>query len=101
MAAIGWAIEKPDVAALTRSRAAAVAYMAVGPMALCYVAWFAALRRIPTSTASTGMLLVPVIGAVSAAATLGEPLGLREFAAFALTLGGVALELRGKRERAG
>jgi drug/metabolite transporter (DMT)-like permease len=40
------------------------------------------------------MLLVPVIGVVSAAFILGEPLGLREVAAMALTLGGVTLALR-------
>jgi drug/metabolite transporter (DMT)-like permease len=66
----------------------------VGPMALCYLAWFGALKRIPTTTASTGLLLIPIIGALSAALILSEPLGMREFAAFALTLGGVALELR-------
>jgi drug/metabolite transporter (DMT)-like permease len=96
MVIVGWAIERPDLTALTASRAAAIAYMAAGPMALCYLAWFAALRRIPTSAASTGILLVPIIGAVLAAAILGEPLGVREFAAFTLTLGGVALGLRGK-----
>jgi drug/metabolite transporter (DMT)-like permease len=40
------------------------------------------------------MLLVPVIGVVSAALILGEPLGLREIAAMVLTLGGVTLALR-------
>jgi drug/metabolite transporter (DMT)-like permease len=40
------------------------------------------------------MLLVPVIGVVSAAVILGEPLGLREVSAMALTLGGVTLALQ-------
>ena len=40
------------------------------------------------------MLLVPVIGVVSAAIILGEPLGMREVAAMALTLGGVTLALQ-------
>jgi drug/metabolite transporter (DMT)-like permease len=35
-----------------------------------------------------------VIGVVSAAFILGEPLGLREVAAMVLTLGGVTLALR-------
>lgn len=94
MILLGWVVERPDLGSLTGIGACAIAYMAVGPMALCYLAWFGALRRIPATTASTGILLVPVIGAVSAAVILGEPLGLREMAAFALTLGGVALELR-------
>jgi drug/metabolite transporter (DMT)-like permease len=40
------------------------------------------------------MLLVPVIGVVSAAVILGEALGLREIGAMALTLGGVTLALQ-------
>jgi drug/metabolite transporter (DMT)-like permease len=39
-------------------------------------------------------LLVPVIGVLAAAAMLHEPLGLREFAALVLSLGGVAVALR-------
>lgn len=99
MLVVGWAIERPDLGSLTPAGAGALAYMTVGPMALCYLAWFGAIKRIPTATAATGILLVPVIGAVSAAAILGEPLGLREVAAFALTLGGVALELRRGAEK--
>jgi drug/metabolite transporter (DMT)-like permease len=40
------------------------------------------------------MLIVPPIGVVSAALILGEPLGLREVAAMAITLGGVTLALQ-------
>lgn len=64
------------------------------PMGVCYVTWFETLRRLPPTSASTGMLLVPVIGVVSAAIILGEPLGLREIAAMVLTLGGVTLALQ-------
>ena len=61
---------------------------------LCYVCWFAALERLPAATASIGTLLVPVIGVLAAAAMLREPLGLREIAALAFTLGGVAVAVR-------
>ncbi|MHC6152224.1 hypothetical protein ACVSQB_10550 [Bradyrhizobium elkanii] len=47
------------------------------------------------------MLLVPVIGVVSAAIILGEPLGLREIGAMVLTLGGVTLALQRARRKAG
>ena len=87
-------MESPELESLSGAGAAAVAYLAVGPMALCYLAWFGAIKRIPTATASTGILLVPVIGAISAAVVFGEPLGVREVSAFALTLGGVALALQ-------
>jgi drug/metabolite transporter (DMT)-like permease len=95
MVAVGWAVERPEIGALSRTGAGALAYMAIGPMALCYLAWFGAIRRIPTTTASTGILLVPVVGAAAAAVILGEPLGLRQVSAFALTLAGVTLALRG------
>jgi drug/metabolite transporter (DMT)-like permease len=68
--------------------------MTLIPMGLCYVTWFETLRRLPPTAASTGMLLVPVIGVVSAAVILGEALGLREIGAMALTLGGVTLALQ-------
>ena len=68
--------------------------MTVGPMGACYVTWFGALRRLPSGTAAIGTLLVPIVGIVSANLIIGEQLGLREYAAIALTLSGVALALR-------
>jgi drug/metabolite transporter (DMT)-like permease len=94
MVAAALIVETPTLASLTPGGMGALAYLAVGPMALCYLAWFGAIKRLPTATASTGLLLVPIIGTLSAAVILGEPLGMREILAFALTLGGVALELR-------
>ena len=93
MVVIGLVIEEPDLAALSGPGWAAMAYMAAVPMALCYVAWFAALRHVPPTTASMATLLVPIIGIVSASLVLGEPLGLRELVALVLTLAGVALAL--------
>ncbi len=93
MMAIGVATEHPDPSRLTPAGAGALIYMAIGPMALCYLAWFGALKRVPAGSASAGLLLVPVIGTVSAAFMLGEPLGARVVMALAITLGGVALEL--------
>ena len=69
-------------------------YMTAVPMGLCYLTWFAALRRLPPTTASLATLLTPVIGVVAAAFVLGEPLGSRELMALTLTLAGVALALR-------
>jgi len=94
MLVLGVAFEHPDYAALTFVGLACFVYMTLVPMGVCYLTWFETLRRLPPTTASTGMLLVPVIGVVSAAFILGEPLGLREFAAMALTLGGVTLALQ-------
>ena len=79
---------------ITPTGLACFAYMTLVPMGLCYLTWFETLRRLPATSASTGMLLVPVIGVVSATLILGEPLGLREIAAMVLTLGGVMLALQ-------
>ena len=72
----------------------AMAYMTIVPMGVCYLTWFAALRRLPPQTASMTTLLVPVVGVLTAAFTLGEPLGTVKWIALALTLGGVAIALR-------
>lgn len=65
--------------------------MTLVPMGVCYLIWF---EYLPPSSASTGMLLVPLIGVISAALILGAPLGLREVVAMVLTLGGVTLALQ-------
>ena len=70
-------------------------YAAVMPNAVAYVTWFAALRVLPASTASIGVLLAPVVGVFSSALLLGDPLGLRQLLALVLTLGGIALAALG------
>jgi drug/metabolite transporter (DMT)-like permease len=94
MLILGVAFEQPNYGALTAQGLACFIYMALVPMGLCYLTWFETLRRLPPSSASTGMLLVPLIGVISAALILGEPLGLREVVAMVLTLGGVTLALQ-------
>lgn len=68
-------------------------YMTVFSMGVCYLAWFAALRRLAPATASTALLITPLLGIISGALILGEPFGARELIAAALTLGGVTLSL--------
>ncbi|GGF82783.1 transporter [Azorhizobium oxalatiphilum] len=94
MVAIGLLFEHPHIAALDGPAFWAMAYMVILPMAVCYLTWFAALKRLPPGSASTAMLLVPLTGTMSAALFLGEPLGLREMLAMAFVLGGVVLALR-------
>lgn len=97
MIVLGLAFEHPDVTALTAPGWTALIYMTLGPMAVCYLTWFAALRRLPATTAAIGMLTVPVMGIIAAAIMLGEPLGIREAVATILTLAGVALAVRKPR----
>lgn len=97
MLALGVAFERPDYTALSTAGIASFAYMVVVPMGVCYLAWFETVRRLSSVTASTGILLVPALAVVAAGVMLGEPLGMREVSAIALTLGGVALALRRPR----
>jgi drug/metabolite transporter (DMT)-like permease len=94
MIAIGVLFERPRLDALTTTGWVAMLYMTVVPMGVCYLSWFAALRRLSPATASMATLLTPVVGVLSAAAWFGEPLGMKEVLALGLTLGGVALALR-------
>jgi drug/metabolite transporter (DMT)-like permease len=94
MLGLAFVFERDEIVPLSLGGWAAMAYMTVIPMGVCYLSWFAALRRVPATTASMATLLTPVIGVVSAAALLGEPFGLRQVLALALTLSGVALALR-------
>lgn len=94
MMIFGFWLEQPRWEALSTSGWSIMIYMTLVPMGLCYVAWFETLRRLPPATASTGTLLVPLIGVISASLMLGEPLGWREGLAMVLVLGGVTLALR-------
>jgi drug/metabolite transporter (DMT)-like permease len=94
MLLLGILVERPNYTAITPTGLACFTYMTLVPMGLCYVTWFETLKRLPTTAASTGMLLVPAIAIAAANITLGEAFGVREVAAIALTLGGVALALQ-------
>jgi drug/metabolite transporter (DMT)-like permease len=94
IAIIGLAFEHADFAALSGVGWLSMAYMTLIQFCVCYVCWFAALQRLPAATASIGTLLVPVVGVLASGAMLHEALGMREFAALALALGGVALAMR-------
>ena len=94
IAIVGLAVEHPQLAALSSIGWASMLYLTLIQFCLCYVCWFGALELLPAATASIGTLLVPVVGVLAAAAMLHEPLGLREIAALAFTLGSVAVALR-------
>ena len=93
MVLFGLLAEHPDLHALSGKGMAVMVYMTLVPMGLCYVTWFAALRRLPPALASIATLLTPVIGVLAAAVSLGEALGLKEVLAMSLTCAGVALAL--------
>jgi drug/metabolite transporter (DMT)-like permease len=86
--------ERPDPSALSPLAWGLLVYGGLGPLGLCYLGWFAALRRLPAAAAASGTLITPVVGVLAAALVLGEPLGLREVLALSLTISGVVLALR-------
>jgi len=85
--------EKTTLGAITGMGAGLWLYMCLVPMGICYLGWFAAVRGLSPTVAATGTLIVPLVGVLSAVPILGEPFGLRQIAALALTLGGVLLVL--------
>ncbi len=100
MLALSFAFEPLEIGRLTAAGLAAWLYMAAIPMALCYLAWFGAIRRLSSGTAATGSLLVPVIGVLASAPILGVALTVRDVVALVLVLSGVALVIGRGRERA-
>ena len=96
MLVLGVAFEHPNYSAITSTGFACFTYMTLVPMGLCYLTWFETLRRLPPTSASTGMLLVPVIGVVSAAFILGEPLGLHLTSGIAAVVFGIWIATAGK-----
>jgi len=83
--------ERPDPASMSSTGWLLLLYMTAVPMGLCYLTWFAALRRLKPALAAGATLLTPVVGVCAGAAVLGEPLGMRELIALAMTVGGVGL----------
>jgi drug/metabolite transporter (DMT)-like permease len=88
---IGLLFERVEWSRITWLGWGCLVYVGGIAQVLAYLAWFAALKRLPAGVAATGSLLVPVIGVLSSGLVLGEPLGARHALALALTLGGVVL----------
>ena len=91
---VGLAIETADFGAVTTVGWWALAYSTIIQFCVAYVAWFAALERLPASVAAIGTMAVPVFGVVASAIALHEPIGPVQIAALVLTLSGVVLATR-------
>ena len=94
VAIAGLLIEKSDLAGLSKFGWLMLTYSTVAQFCIAYVAWFAALARLPASVAAIGTMAVPVIGVVTSAVALHEPLGAGQIAALVFTLAGVVLATR-------
>jgi drug/metabolite transporter (DMT)-like permease len=72
---------------------AVIAYIALVPMSIGNVAWFAIVAMLPTQVAALSSVAVPVVAMVSGALVHGEPLGPWEWVATLLTVASLALAL--------
>jgi drug/metabolite transporter (DMT)-like permease len=94
VALAGLLFEHADFGALTGTGWAMLAYMSLIAFCIAYFCWFAALERLPASVAAIGTMVVPVIGVITSAVALHEPLGIGQIAALLFTLAGVVLATR-------
>lgn len=94
MVILGLLFEDPKLAALSSTGWTCLIYMALFPMGICYVTLFAARSLLPVTTASTGLLIVPVLGVAASAPILGASFGLRETLAVMFTLSALILALQ-------
>ncbi|MGH6900665.1 MAG: DMT family transporter, partial [Geminicoccaceae bacterium] len=93
---IGWWLLEPvpDLAALSLPAALGLAYVIFVAMIFCHTAYFKLVSLLPAHVAAISVLPVPVVGVVSSAIILGEPVGPAEFAALVLVVGGLFLLVR-------
>lgn len=73
----------------------ALAYNAVGGMAIATVLWLYILQRLPALLSGLSSLIVPIVGVIAAWLQLGERPSLAEGAGIVLILTGLALVLLG------
>ena len=93
-----WLLEPvPDLTALSLPAALGLAYAIFVAMIFCQTAFFKLLSLLPAHVAAISVLPVPVVGVVSSAVLLAEPVGAAEIAALALVVGGLFLLIRPER----
>jgi drug/metabolite transporter (DMT)-like permease len=86
-----WPVHPPALLALI--------FSAVVGSAFAYLLWFEIVRRLPATTASLGVLSVPIVGAVASMLMLGERPTLTDFIGFALTMAAAACVVLGPDAR--
>jgi drug/metabolite transporter (DMT)-like permease len=93
---IGWWLLEPvpDLGALSLPAALGLAYAVFVAMIFCQTAFFKLLSLLPAHVAAISVLPVPVVGVVSSAMLLAEPVGGAEIVALILVVGGLTLLVR-------
>jgi drug/metabolite transporter (DMT)-like permease len=83
----------PQLSLLPPRILAWLAYNGLIGMGLAYFLWFVVVERLPTTTASIGSLLVPVVGIIGSVAVNGERPSLNDIVGFALIFAAAACVL--------
>jgi drug/metabolite transporter (DMT)-like permease len=84
----------PDLLALSLPAALGLAYAILVAMIFCQTAYFKLVSLLPAHVAAISVLPVPVVGVVSAAWLLGEPVGPAEAGALLAVVAGLFLLTR-------
>jgi drug/metabolite transporter (DMT)-like permease len=88
---IGWWLWEPvpDLGALSLPAALGLAYAVLVAMIFCQTAYFRMVSLVPANVAAMAVMAVPVVGVLSSAWVLGEPVGPAEVVALVLVVGGL------------
>lgn len=76
---------------LTWKGGLATAYVAIIGISVGWWVWFKVVKILPANVASTGTVASPVIGVISNALIMGEPIGFQEIAALACVVMALAI----------
>lgn len=88
-----WRDPAPNLLSLPGETQLVLLYIIALPMIFGQWAWFKTLERLPGTVAAIASLAVPIVGLLSSALLLGEPLGANEVAALILVVLALALVL--------
>jgi drug/metabolite transporter (DMT)-like permease len=81
----------PDLGRIDAEGVAAILFVIVSGMLIGQWIWFVVLDRLPVAVASIGTLAIPIVGLLSSALLLGEPVGPSELAALGLVVSALML----------
>jgi drug/metabolite transporter (DMT)-like permease len=95
-----WLEPSPDLSQLTWRGVLGVAYAATVALIFCYTAFIKIVTLLPATVAAISTLAIPVVGVLSSAWLLGEPIQAGELVALALVLVALTLALRPRLKRA-
>ena len=91
------AVEIPAWQPASPAAWAGVVYNVFAVISLGMYLWVRAVRLLPAGVSALGTLMIPVIGVISGAVWLGEPLGWREAGGLVFVLAALWLTLFGRR----